>query len=95
MSVCYKAYTLAFAVALALVLCVSAIAQQSADLITSNPTGSAPVPQQATSADDNNWHLAISPYLWFAGVHGTVGAWTERSASMPAPLTFCRSSTSD
>jgi len=22
---------------------------------------------------DNGWHVAVTPYLWFAGVHGTVG----------------------
>jgi hypothetical protein len=25
-------------------------------------------------AADNAWHFAFSPYLWFAGLHGTVGA---------------------
>ena len=74
MSVCNKAYTLAFAMMLALVPCVPAVAQQSADLIAPDQTGSSPVSQIATAADDNNWHLAISPYLWFAGIHGTVGA---------------------
>jgi hypothetical protein len=74
MSSCNKAYTLAFTVTLALVLCVPAIAQQSTDLITPDQTGNAPVSQKATVADDDNWHLGISPYLWFAGVHGTVGA---------------------
>src|SRR4029077_10978892 len=23
---------------------------------------------------DNQWHIAVSPYLWFPGVHGTIGA---------------------
>lgn len=23
---------------------------------------------------DDGWHLALSPYIWFAGAHGTVGA---------------------
>jgi hypothetical protein len=26
------------------------------------------------AAEDGGWHLALSPYLWFAGAHGTVGA---------------------
>jgi hypothetical protein len=35
----------------------------------------APVPGQAgQSPDDGGWHLAVGPYLWFPGVHGTVGA---------------------
>jgi hypothetical protein len=33
--------------------------------------------------DDDRWHLAVSPYLWFAGVHGTVGA-LGRTASVHA-----------
>ena len=36
--------------------------------------------------DDNNWHLAVSPYLWFAGAHGTVGA-LGRTASVHASAT--------
>jgi hypothetical protein len=34
----------------------------------------APVPPQAkasTGSADDAWHLAVSPYLWFPGVHGT------------------------
>jgi len=27
---------------------------------------------QGGSATDNQWHLSVSPYLWFAGAHGTV-----------------------
>ncbi len=68
---CSKAQILAFRVTLTLVLCVPAIAQQPTDLITPDQTGSAPVP---TAADDDHWHIGITPYLWFAGVHGTVGA---------------------
>ncbi len=32
--------------------------------------GTTPVPP----VTDNQWHIAVSPYLWFPGVHGTVGA---------------------
>lgn len=28
----------------------------------------------ATATVDDGWHLAVSPYLWLPGVHGTVGA---------------------
>ena len=28
----------------------------------------------ASSTGDLGWHLDVSPYLWFAGAHGTVGA---------------------
>jgi hypothetical protein len=29
---------------------------------------------KAATAEDNRWHFSLSPYLWFAGAHGTVGA---------------------
>jgi hypothetical protein len=32
-----------------------------------------PAPQK-TPTSGGHWHIAVSPYLWFAGVHGTVGA---------------------
>ena len=69
-----KTCLLVFAGSLALVLCVPAIAQQSPSLITQDQTGSVPPPQKTPNTSDDNWHVSISPYLWFAGVHGTVGA---------------------
>jgi hypothetical protein len=39
-----------------------------------------PMPQSLGSGPlggsgmDDQWHISVSPYLWFAGVHGTVGA---------------------
>jgi hypothetical protein len=36
-----------------------------------------------TPANDDEWHLAISPYLWFPGMHGTVGA-LDHDASVHA-----------
>lgn len=33
-------------------------------------TASAP-PQAGPTGPDNAWHFAVSPYLWFPGVHGT------------------------
>jgi hypothetical protein len=35
-----------------------------------DPAASGPAPAGTTGADDA-WHFAVSPYLWFAGVHGT------------------------
>ena len=32
-----------------------------------------PAPTSSASSNDG-WHLAISPYIWFAGIHGNVGA---------------------
>ncbi len=42
-------------------------------------SSSSAAPAQATTStatDPNNdvWHFAVAPYLWFAGMHGTVGA---------------------
>jgi hypothetical protein len=34
----------------------------------------APVPPQVGLAgEDSGWHFAVSPYLWFPGVHGSIG----------------------
>src|SRR6476646_11450110 len=27
----------------------------------------------APAGPDNQWHLSVSPYLWFPGVHGSLG----------------------
>ncbi len=37
-------------------------------------TPSAPTPQKAAPGPDDSWHFSLTPYLWFAGMHGTVGA---------------------
>jgi hypothetical protein len=50
--------------------------------ITDEPSGApapSPAPPQSGAAvdgtaSDNQWHFSVSPYLWFPGVHGTVGA---------------------
>ena len=57
---------------------------------TSNPTSSvAPTansepsapgsggPPQIENAPDDQWHLSVSPYLWFPGTHGTAGAFNR------------------
>jgi hypothetical protein len=51
------------------------------------PAVLSPAPAGASSAD-SGWHLTVAPYLWFPGVHGTVGAF-NRDASVhvsPADL---------
>jgi hypothetical protein len=35
------------------------------------PSGS---PEVGLPPEDSGWHFAVSPYLWFPGVHGTIGA---------------------
>ncbi len=40
---------------------------------TQSPTSTtSPQPKEMTS--DDGWHVSITPYIWFAGVNGTVGA---------------------
>jgi opacity protein-like surface antigen len=34
-------------------------------------------PPQVENAPDDQWHLSVSPYLWFAGTHGTAGAFNR------------------
>jgi hypothetical protein len=38
---------------------------------TTAPTAS---PGGNPASNDDGWHFSLSPYLWFAGAHGTVGA---------------------
>jgi hypothetical protein len=48
-----------------------------ASATTSDPTTTpaATPPAQASTADQSDgWHFTVSPYLWFPGVHGTIGA---------------------
>jgi hypothetical protein len=45
---------------------------------TDQPTVADPVAsgtgQVGLPPEDSGWHFAVSPYLWFPGVHGTLGA---------------------
>ena len=36
-----------------------------------SPSGS---PQVGLPPEDTGWHFSVSPYLWFPGLHGTIGA---------------------
>jgi hypothetical protein len=60
---------------LGLLLCSPAnAAEQPTEMAPQVQTPSAtPAPAPASAADDA-WHFSLSPYLWFPGVHGTVGA---------------------
>jgi hypothetical protein len=53
------------------------LGEQAQSQIPASPTTS------SSSADDKGWHADLSPYLWFAGAHGTVGA-LGRDASVHA-----------
>jgi hypothetical protein len=74
---------IAMAVLLSFFSGLPVLAQQSADLTSADQPASAPALQKTNAADDDDWHIAISPYLWFAGAHGTLGA-RGRTASFHA-----------
>ena len=61
-------------VALSLLLCLPALGQERADLSNQDMTTTDPGPQKTGGTDDDSWHFTIAPYLWFPGIHGTVGA---------------------
>jgi hypothetical protein len=41
---------------------------------TATPTAIDQTAPATAGGPDNQWHLSVSPYLWFPGVHGTLGA---------------------
>ena len=72
MSLFYRRFSV-MVVAAALLLGIPSKAQESADVATTSEDASAAAPQTPPAAPDDKWHYAISPYLWFAGTHGTAG----------------------
>jgi hypothetical protein len=38
------------------------------------PASQSAATQSAAAASEDGWHVVLSPYLWFPGVHGTIGA---------------------
>ena len=71
MSLFYRRFSVTV-VAAALLLGIPAKSQESADVATTSEDTPAAAQTPATTPDDK-WHYAISPYLWFAGTHGTAG----------------------
>jgi hypothetical protein len=80
-----KTFLVTCTVLVSLMLCLPAIAQGPSDATVSDPETSdaaidqsppnAPDPQNtAAAANDDGWHFGVTPYIWFAGVSGTVGA---------------------
>jgi hypothetical protein len=67
-----------------LLFCQPLIAQKdsSVNYLRTDAPSSASGRTSATSLD-SNWHFEVSPYLWFAGAHGTVGV-LGRNASIHA-----------
>lgn len=43
-------------------------------------TQSAPAQTQPQNTTDGDWHFSVSPYLWFAGLSGTVGAFGHETS---------------
>ncbi len=61
------------------VVCLVALATAAAedkplDASAQTQAGGTPAPQKGVAGDDDSWHFTIMPYLWFPGIHGTVGA---------------------
>lgn len=78
-----KLLLLILAILIALFLCVPAGAQEQPAAVnvqtqTSGTSSSTPPPNP-----DAGWHFSLSPYLWFAGAHGTVSL-DNRAASVHA-----------
>jgi hypothetical protein len=68
----YRRLSILIAVAaLSSLLCGSANAQEHR--LATDTQAQTPGSTPSSPAEDNKWHLAVSPYLWFAGFHGTVG----------------------
>jgi hypothetical protein len=61
---------------------LSAQKEPSVKFLQTNTPPSASSRTSATTLD-SSWHFELSPYLWFAGTHGTVGI-LGRNASMHA-----------
>jgi len=76
MSFC-RTFLVTCTVLLALIFCLPAVAQgpsDSTDLTVQDQTTNPPTTPKAAPAEDDGWHLSATPYLWFPGVSGTVGA---------------------
>jgi hypothetical protein len=60
------------------------IGEPSAAEPAASPTPQGGAPQISTDSDDQ-WHLSVSPYLWLAGAHGTVGAFEKNVSFRASP----------
>jgi hypothetical protein len=65
----------------------------SGEPLATDPAG-APGPQGGTAqggtapvapVSDDQWHISVSPYLWFPGVHGTIGAFGHDAGFKASP----------
>jgi hypothetical protein len=69
--------TINFLAALSLLVLICAQTAVAQTQTTTTPKTETPSPS------DDGWHVGITPYIWFAGVHGTVGA-LDHEASVHA-----------
>ena len=46
--------------------------------VTADQPGNCCSPRSIAVRFPAGWHVAVSPYLWFPGIHGTVGAFGPR-----------------
>ena len=83
MSSSYRRLFVTVVAAAALFRCSPANAQESPDVAVTGEAASAAAPQSSAATPDGNWHFAITPYIWFAGTHGTAG-FLGRDASFHA-----------
>ena len=69
-------FVMALFLLLNLVFCYSALAEaDSTQAGAQAPKKQTSSPATGNSANaEEGWHLGITPYLWFPGIHGTVGA---------------------
>jgi hypothetical protein len=52
----------------------SADASSATDVAAATASATASAAQVGLAPNDDGWHFSASPYLWFPGMHGTVGA---------------------
>jgi hypothetical protein len=67
-------YGVWLAVIFAIGLIVPTAHAQSSDRPQDLPSAPAPDPSDPPDSPDQRFHLGPTPYLWFSGIHGTVGA---------------------
>jgi hypothetical protein len=70
---CQRLLVAILASMLTVLLCQQVSAQQQSTVTVQAQTPPPPMPTPTTT-DDSGGHFSVTPYLWFAGNHGTVGA---------------------
>src|SRR5262249_20682851 len=69
---------------LSLVFCQPGSAQEEPVVdVTQQDSSSVKTPAEPNAG--GGWHFALSPYLWFAGSHGTVGAFGHNVSMHASP----------